>query len=492
MYLIERRDRVVTRDELLENLWSGKVVTDAAVSARLKAARKAVGDSGRTQNVIKTVHGRGYQFIAQVVEADPVEPAREDRESTPGESLFGDFSSNKPSVLVVPLVDRSDDPETAYLADAITDEVRLGLSRYRQIIVFCRESSVEPESLDAAAANIGVAVDYVLRGSVRRVGEGVRISAQLVSHATGEHIWGAKYDRELLQEVSAVYDDLALEMLTPLVGSIEMDSRGRAMRKAPASATAYDFYLRGNYYFRDWDGQRENMELAAENYSRAIELDPEFAAAYSGLAAVHIKFVDQRWAEDPERICAIAMELARKAIALDPNDSNAHVVLGACYFYGRSDPEMAQTQFRVALDLNPNHATAYCFRGWVSICTGQSDDGRRFAAEAIRRDPLLSDDCLLSFGFAEYLAGRYQQAIEVFARMANPPPAVEACIAACYAYLGNRDAASRAASEFRKSGFDPGRGESDWADYWRSVFHLIAGRSLDHLIDGVRKAGLVD
>lgn len=491
-YLIEHRDRVVSRDELLQNLWPGKVVTDSAVSARLKAARRAVNDSGSAQQLIKTVHGRGYQFIGTVSGSESHSSSPAGTRQEPRDVPLGDFSSGKPSILVTPFAERSPSEEIRYVADAITDELRAGLSRFRQIIVFSREASLDPDALQSVAESQQISVDYQLKGSVHKSGPAIRISVELVNAKTGEHIWGDKYDRRVIDDVFATVDELAQSILSLLVGRIELDKRHSAMHKASSSATAFDYYLRGNHYFQDWDCPRENMDPASEMYSKAIELDPELAAAHAQLAAVYVQAVDKGWSDTPEEDAAAAEKLARRAITLDPNDHIAHLALGAAYLYGRADPEMAQAQFAIALDLNPNYFGTYCFTGWASICIGQYEEGRSCALEAIRRNPFMSDDCLWTFGFAEYLLGRYSEAIDAFARMSNPGPEINAAIAACYAQLGDLESARTAAQRFERSAGHPGRSVAAWRDYWLKLFRFEVDRTLDLLIDGVRKAGLCD
>jgi len=492
LYLAENCDRVVSRDELLNNLWPGKVVTDSAVSARLKGARRAVGDSGRAQRIIKTVHGRGYQFVATVTCSDSESSALASKNRELRGNPLGDFSSGKPSILVTPFFERSPDEDIRYVADAITDELRSGLCRFRQIIVFSREASMDADAFQSVADSQQIDVDYLLKGSVHKSGTAIRISVELTNANSGEHIWGDKYDRPFVDDVFAMVDDLAQSIISLLVGRIELDKRHIAMHKASSSSTAFDFYLRGNHYFRDWDCPRENLKPAIEMYSKAIELDPELAAAHAQLAAVHMQGVDKGWTDTPDEDIDAAMRLARQAIILDPNDQIANLALGAAYLYGRADPGMARTQFSIALDLNPNYFGTYCLTGWACICHGQYEEGRSCALEAIRRNPFMSDDCLWTFGFAEYLLGRYSQAIDAFARMSNPGPEINAGIAACYAQLDDLESARTVARQFEQSTDNPGRSVAAWRAYWLQHFRFEVERTLDLLIDGVRRAGLVD
>lgn len=487
VYLIENRDRVVSRDELLETLWKGKVVTEAALNSRLKAVRKAIGDTGRAQKIVKTVHGRGYQFVAPVSESQNSDKPDAARTQGSGKN-FHPTSSGKPSIIVLPFINRSSDPEDQYFCSAITDEIRLGLSRFRQIVVIARDSSeihgeLEPKFAEASGIN------YFLQGSVQKSLNKVRISTRLVNQSTGEQIWGEQYDRDL-EAIFDIQDEIAQKITTNLAGTIESDSLSRAVTKASTNLTAYDYYLKGNHYFADWRGAQEQMPLAEEMYSKAIELDPEFGPAYSGLASVHLHLIEKHWAQSPEETGEIAFELARKALNLDERDSGAHMILAACYFHVRSDLDLAHAQLEIALNLNPNNYFSYCFKGWLCICSGKLDESRQYANEAMTRNPWLPDDCLWTFGFAEYLAGRYEQAIQTFARISNPDPEVEACLAASHAQLGNSKAARIAVEEFNKTGNNPGTDISSWRKYWFNIFKFKDDAALEHLVEGMRKAGL--
>ena len=191
IHLIENRDRVVTRDELLNNLWKGRVVSDNALNARLKGARKAVGDSGRQQAMIKTVHGRGYQFVAQVAEIAEGEDFRSG--SGQGRNVIGKERS-APSIGVVRFSNLSNDPEQQYFSDGISTNVWSGLARIRSLIV---KSALNHDHHNVALETIAskLEVDYLLTGSVQREGEHVRVFAELIDCRSGETRWSEKYDR---------------------------------------------------------------------------------------------------------------------------------------------------------------------------------------------------------------------------------------------------------------------------------------------------------
>lgn len=245
---------------------------------------------------------------------------------------------------------------------------------------------MELESADPVSAATQLAVDYVLAGSVQRSGGQVRITSQLINTSTGEHLWAEQYDRQF-KDVFAIQDDIAQKITTTLVGQIESDSRDRAMHKFPADLTAYDFYLKGNYYFDDWNGTRENMSKAEGMYSKAIELAPDFAAAYAGLALVQLHRLDNGWTDSRESTGEEAINFAHKAVDLDGRDSNARLVLGYSYFMVRADFDRATAQIHIALELNPNDYQSYCIGGWVCMCAGSLKEGVQCREKAIQRIP---------------------------------------------------------------------------------------------------------
>lgn len=496
VYLIQNHQRVVTRNELLDKLWSGKVVSDAALNGRLKTARKALGDSGRAQNIIKTVHRRGYQFVAPVSLSDRTEDRAQELPMVSDDGSVSssmDTSPKKPSILVLPFTNRSHDPEDEYFVYGITDEVRLCLYRFRQILVIARESSMELANTDPVSAAKQLAVDYVLDGNVQRAGDRVRIFTRLLKGGNREQLWAEQYDRQL-KDVFQVQDDIAQKITSTLVGQIESDSRVQAMHKVSTNLTAYDYYLRGNYYFDDWNGTREHMVKAEKMYSTAIELAPELAAAYAGIALVQLKRLDSGWTDSAEVTGNTAFKFASKAVDLDERDGNARLALAYSYFIARSDFDRATAQIRIALELNPNDYQSYCIGGWICLCSGSLEEGIRCSREALRRNPLLPDMCLMSYGFTEYLGARYEHSIEIFNRMSKSEPEVDACIAACYAQLGNGVKASAAVKAFLAHiDKNPGNDADAWRKYWiEKLGRFKNEESLDHLVEGVFKAGLID
>lgn len=226
-------------------------------------------------------------------------------------------------------------------------------------------------------------------------------------------------------------------------------------------------------------------------FEQAVQLDPEYAAAYSGLAATYIEEYIHRWSNDLEATSLKAFEFARKAIALDAYDSNAHLVLLFAYWQVKSDFEIARSHLETAIELNPNHYLTYCYGCMFSVCAGDLETSTALARESLRRNPLLPDACLWSLGFAEYLSGRYDKAIATICQMDALESENYACLAACYAQVGRREDAARAAGEFAALHDRCPMSTEQWRDYWNRQLHFRERHSVDHLVEGLDKAGLV-
>ncbi|MDH3692430.1 MAG: adenylate class-3/4/guanylyl cyclase [Gammaproteobacteria bacterium] len=403
---------------------------------------------------------------------------------------------DKPSIAVLPFTNMSGDSEQEYFSDGITEDIITGLSRFRELFVIARGSSFafKDQSVGITEMADKLGAKYVLEGSVRKAGNRVRITAQLIEGTTGNHLWAENYDR-VLEDVFAVQDDVSQTIIATLAGRVEEESRERALRKSAKNLSAYDYYLRGKHYWPDWMGSKNNILQAREMFEQATELDPDYAAAYIGLAESYIAEFWSSWTTNRDVAGARAFEHACKAVALDDRDSHAHLILAVAYFHVKSNFELAEVQIQRALELNPNDYWNYCFKTSFSLCAGDFEESIFCGSEAIRRNPFLPDGCLHGMGFSEYFAQRYDNAIKTFGRLSAPGVEVQGCIAACYAQLGRDEEARAAAAEFR----DRAKAEltshgnwdaEDWRDYWSSLFNFKDPGSLKHLLDGLRKAGL--
>ena len=400
---------------------------------------------------------------------------------------------DKPSIAVIPFRNLSEGSDDAYFADAIVEEIRTALGHFKGVIVFAGDSSRvatdQATSSIIAAAELGV--DYLLEGSVRKVGDHVRITVKLIDGRTEIQLWADRYDG-ILDDVFKMQNEVAQRIVGLLAREVEGDARGRAERKSPTELSAYDWYLRGMHYIRGWKETKEEVRLARDMFERAIDLDADFSTAIAGLAACCVEEFRHGWAEDPDEMGTLALEHARRAVRLDEADSFARFVLASGYFHVKRNYDLAKAQVETALELNPNDYHYYCFKAWLSTCRGDFEDGIFCGQQALIRNPLLPDMCLWSIGFAQYLAGQYDEAIGTFSRMSSHGEDVLACLAACYAQLERMELAQQSAAEYRAMAEHERRDPKSWCTYWQAFLPFEEDDALTHLVEGLRKAGLAD
>ncbi|MGI9316271.1 MAG: tetratricopeptide repeat protein [bacterium] len=406
----------------------------------------------------------------------------------PGQSKSGD----KPSIAVLQFQNMSKDADDDFFVEGITEEIMTRLCHYRQIVVTHLRSSnlVSKQDVDVEEATKSLGVQYALTGSVRKARDRVRITASLVHGGTGHQIWSGQYDH-VLDDIFQVQDEVAQKIVTMLVGNIERSDHERSLSKETDYLSAYECVLHGRHFFQDWNGSEEDVLRARDMFERAIEIDPRYGAAYSGLSATYIDEFDHGWSDDPEGAGSRSIELAHKAIELDEHDSYAYLILAFAYFIVKSDFELAKSQLEIAIELNPNYYWNYCFGCWFSTCYGDLETSVFQAKEAIRRNPLLPNGCLHSLGIAEYLSGHYEDAISTLCQITKLEPRSYACLAACYAQLGRIEAARNIADECVEHDGECAMSTEEWHKFWDAQLKFKEQAPIDHLIEGLDKAGLV-
>jgi len=285
-YLIRDRERVVSKDDLIHAIWSGRAVSDAALTTRLNVARTAIGDSGERQRLIKTVPRKGFRFVGEVREArdaagpNPGDAAPESAPALP----------DKPSIAVLPFENMSGDPEQEYFADGMVEEIITALSRFKSLFVIARNSSFtfKGRAVDIKEVGRRLGVRYVLEGAVRKASGKVRITGQLIDAVTGAHIWADRFERDLT-DVFALQDEVTVAVVSTIRPKLFQAETEMATRRRPENLTAYDFYVRASqqYYLFTREGVAEGLRLA----HRALELDPRFGLAAAGVRHMHKSFL---------------------------------------------------------------------------------------------------------------------------------------------------------------------------------------------------------
>ncbi len=400
---------------------------------------------------------------------------------------------DKPSVAVLPFENKSGDPYQAYFADGITENIITGLTRFREILVIGVKSIliVREQAADLREMGRILGVAHIVEGSVRKAGDRVRVTAQLVDAATGQHLWAEKYDRDL-NDIFVVQDEITNIIVATLAGQIEHLELRRAANKPAEDPVAYDYLLRGRQCLNRYtkDGELE----ARRHFERALELDPNYAAAYAGLSISYLHEYEANWSKAPEEALERAFTLAQKAVALDDTDSPArYAISSACYYRGQN--ELAMVHAEKALELNPNDYHNMCNKGYFLALSDRSSESVACSIEAMRLNPLTPENCLFAIGIAEYVAGRYEEALAAFGKTKGWGLLRPAWIAACYAQLGRDAQARAAAAEVRAiAPSDPNVPNEDdigrWRAYWSRLLPFEDPNGWAKFLEGLRKAGL--
>jgi adenylate cyclase len=486
-YLIRSRERVVSKDDLVTAIWQGRIISDAALTTCLKAVRSAIGDSGEDQRLIKTLPRKGFRFVGRVrVEhgrtldgGTPVEPPR------PALAL-----PDKPSIAVLAFTNMSGDPDQDYFSDGITEDIITGLSRFSELFVIARNSSFQYKGKSPDIRQVGreLGVRYVLGGSIRRAGDRVRISAQLIDAETGAHRWAERYDREL-KDVFAVQDEVSLAIVAILVAHVNKLEAERTLLKPPANWQAYDFFMRASDIWSAFGSSYNVADLyeARRLIDHSIALDPDYARAYASLSNTHLT----AWAFplDEDHLSPVALEradrLARKAVQLDPNLPIAHARLGnVLTFEGQHEQSIAA--FERAIALNPNF-TDWRF-GTALQRAGEPARAIQVIAAHMRSDPFYLPVAAGFLGLARYMLKEYSEALPPLRECTSRAPDMSfghVWLAASLAQLGQLDEAHAEAAEVMR--IDPNY-TIDGTQ--RRLARFKRPEDAEHFFDGLRKAGL--
>jgi len=411
-YLVQNRDRVVSKDDLIEAIWQGRVVSESTLTSRINAARKAVGDNGQDQRLIRTLARKGFRFVGMVAEGSELAAAPATSFSASGPAPGQPVPLDRPGIAVLPFINMSGEPEQEYFSDGISEDVITALSRLRWVYVIARNSSFVYKGRAVHLAQVGseLGVSYVVQGSVRKAGDRVRITAQLNAVATGSHIWAERYDRALA-DVFAVQDEISQAIVGAIEPQLYAAESSHARRSAPDSLDAWDLVMRALSHY--WRVTRQDNVVAQALLEKAISIDPNYGQALGVLATSHAFTAHMGW-EDMATAMPIAERAARAAIRADSEDPWAHHALGhALLFARRFDDCLAE--FELALQLNPSFSLAHGFYALALSYSGRWEDGDRAARRALRlspRDPCAAIYCGIA-AYAQFVGGNYDEAIRL-------------------------------------------------------------------------------
>ena len=396
---------------------------------------------------------------------------------------------DKPSLAVLAFDNLSGDPEQAYFSDGIAEDIITELSKYRSLFVIARTSSFEYKGRAANVRAIGreLGVQYIVEGSVRRAGNRVRITAQLVEAETGNHVWAQRYDRDL-EDIFAVQDEVTQAIVTAIEPELATAERQRAHRKPAESLDAWETYQRGLWHlfrYEPGDGAK-----AQEFFQRAIDRDPNFSSAYAGLAYALYYSVVLGLADDPDEQIARAVKIGKTAVSIDATDPFAHVALGRAYLLaGEHDASLAALD--IAIALTPNYANAHFGRAHTLWQVGRPEEAIASHDEAIRlspRDPIMWA-FMASKAIALSMLDRHEEAVEWARKAQRQPNAAIWAIMAEISALGHLDRADEAKRALARALAIKPDLTLAFADTALKIKHQ---RDRQHYIDGLIKAGLTE
>jgi TolB-like protein len=484
-YLAKCRERVVSRDELVDAIWAGRVVSESTLASHINAVRKAVGDSGQQQRVIRTIARKGFRFAAELQErASPDQ----------GDSAAAQVSAPppalpaKPSIAVLPFVNLSGDPEQDYLADGVIEDIIAALSRHRWLFVVARNSSFmyKGRTVDIKQVGRELGVRYVLEGSWRKAKDRVRITGQLIDATTGAHHWAGRVEG-VLGDIFELQDQITESVIGAVAPELERAEIERARHKPTGSLDAYDYYLRGVAELHQ--ANREASGQALQFLYKAIESDPEFASAHAMAAWCYSWRKANRWMADVDLETAEGVRLARRAVDLDKGDAVALTRSGHAIGYLAGDIPGGIALLDKALFLNPNLAAARFLGGFLRLWLGETAAAMEHLARAMRLSPLDAELYRMQAGMAvaHLFEERFDTASSWAAKAFRDFPEfllAAVVLAASHALAGRQDEARCALDHVRR--IDPTLRLSTVASWLpiRRPEHLAT------LLAGLAKAGL--
>jgi len=437
---VENPNRLLTKDDILDGVWRDVCVSEGLVKEYVHDLRAALGDDPKQPRFIETVHGRGYRFLGGVEEVKG--PARPEASTT--------HAAHPPSLAVLPFANLCDDPQEDYFSDGITEDIITELSRFSGLMVIARNSSFayKDQLVDIKQVARDLGVGYVMEGSVRRDGDRLRITAQLIEAESGAHIWAEKYDRKL-GDLFDLQDEITRHVVGSIAPQVELAELERSRELSDADLSAYELALKAQAL--TYDAVRmADSELLAQSMSlaeAALALDDRSTHALwiRGMGCVFQHLYG--WGDDPGGALATAIETADRLIGIDPSNARSYVVRAWAHQYLR-DYDLALADYRRALELNPNLALNLFTMAWSEAVAGLAAEARDHAQTALKLSPRDTDIWLgwayAALELASFIEGDFadavkwgRMAIQMHARM----PYRQVVIIASFGYLGDRAAA---------------------------------------------------
>ena len=415
------------------------------VAARLEGLAEAGGIvvSGTVRDQLHGQPGLGFASLGEPRLKNIARPVRAYRLTDAAGAAGADLAGPglRPSIAVLPFDNLGGDPEQSYFSDGLSEDLITALSRFRDLVVLARHSSfaLRGEALGAVELGRRLGVRFLLEGSVRRAGQRVRITAQLIDATSGDHLWAERYDRAL-DDIFAVQDEVVATIAATLAGRIHVAGLEHAKRRPTGDLAAYECVLRGRERLAGY-GPEANA-AALELFARAVMLDPDYALAQAFLA---LAIFNEEWGENAAERRAACLEHANLAVRLDATDSRCHRILAMILLEAR-EFERAAYHADQAVALNPNDGDAAAYRGYVLCFLGRAEEGLVEARRALALSPFHPSWHWNLHARALHETGRHDEASVAFERMDRRNHYHDARLAACHAAVGRMEEARRAAA----------------------------------------------
>ncbi len=424
----------------MEAAWPSLAVEESNLTVQIAALRRALGKVPGGDDWIVTLPRRGYRFVGPAVtKSEALVPATPtvDGAMRPAPTMALALP-DKPAIAVLPFENMSGDPEQGYFVDGMVEEIITALSRIRWLFVIARNSSFTYKGRVVDVKQVGreLGVLYVLEGSVRKAGNRIRITAQLLDATTGAHLWADRFDAQLA-DIFELQDAVASSVAGVIEPRLEAAEYNRSTQRATNDLTAYDLYLRARAHTISWIGRVPCVHLTCSGRRSRAMRTMERLLHWLPIATYGL--VETGWCEDQQRIRQEGVDLARRALQASRDDPNvlAHVAHALGYF--EPDIEPAITLIDRALDLNPSFAFGWSIKGWLRLWAGQADLAIELFEKSLRLDPLRTAEATFSIGLAHFFARRLEKAAAMLLVSLQGAPNWVPCLrflASCYAHLG--------------------------------------------------------
>jgi TolB-like protein len=489
LHLLRNREHVVSKDELLDAVWAGRIVSESTLTSHINAARKAIGDSGQSQRLLRTIARKGFRFVGDVSEIASRSAAVSTEPDALGKTIAeAPALPDRPSIAALPFLNLSGDIEQEYFTDGVVEDIITALSRIRWLFVIARNSTFtyKGRAVDVKQVGRELGVRYVLEGSVRKAAHKVRITGQLIDATTGAHLWAERFE-SALDDIFELQDQITESVVGAIAPQLERAEIERAKRKPTESLDAYDYYLRGMAHLHL--GSRESIDAALGQFNHALMRDPNFASAYAMAAWCYFWRKVNGWMTDRPGEIAEGARLARRAVDLGRDDAVALTRGGHALAHLTDDVAGGIALLDRALVLNPNLASAWFLAGFLRTWNGEPDAAIEHFAHAMRLSPLDPELYRMQAGLAaaHLFAGRFDAASSWAEKAFRELPSflmVVSVIAASHALAGRPDEAQRAMKHLRE--LDPTLRVCNLADW----LPIRRPEDLATFADGLRKAGL--